>query len=143
LGFQREWSGDRSRRSDSFDVPSASFLLKVYHDFGGTVSKGIVYGTSREPELGYEPSSEPPALLFRKRMEYGIVDRLFPSINNNERAMYWIVPLTIRTIVIGLRCDYDLFSCASQRCEQKENLPTKQFERDIIMQAKSSRVLAL
>jgi RND superfamily putative drug exporter len=39
----------------------------------------------------------------------GILDWISPAINNNQHDMYWLVPLTMTTIVIGLGCDYDIF----------------------------------
>jgi RND superfamily putative drug exporter len=40
---------------------------------------------------------------------YGILDWISPSINNNQHDMYWLVPLMMTTIIIGLGCDYDIF----------------------------------
>jgi uncharacterized membrane protein YdfJ with MMPL/SSD domain len=39
----------------------------------------------------------------------GILDWISPSISGNRGNIYWIVPLLITTIVIGLGCDYDIF----------------------------------
>jgi uncharacterized membrane protein YdfJ with MMPL/SSD domain len=40
---------------------------------------------------------------------YGIFDWISTSINHNQHDMYWLVPLTMTTIVVGLGCDYDIF----------------------------------
>jgi uncharacterized membrane protein YdfJ with MMPL/SSD domain len=40
---------------------------------------------------------------------YGLFDWISTSINHHEYAMYWLVPLTMTTIVVGLGCDYDIF----------------------------------
>jgi RND superfamily putative drug exporter len=39
----------------------------------------------------------------------GILDWISHSISGNDGNIYWIVPLLITTIVIGLGCDYDIF----------------------------------
>jgi uncharacterized membrane protein YdfJ with MMPL/SSD domain len=40
---------------------------------------------------------------------YGLLDKISTSINNNQHAMYWLVPLMMTTIIVGLGCDYDIF----------------------------------
>jgi uncharacterized membrane protein YdfJ with MMPL/SSD domain len=39
----------------------------------------------------------------------GILDWISSSISANKSGIYWIVPLMMTTIVVGLGCDYDVF----------------------------------
>jgi RND superfamily putative drug exporter len=40
---------------------------------------------------------------------YGLFDWISTSINNQQYALYWLVPIAMTTIVVGLGCDYDIF----------------------------------
>jgi uncharacterized membrane protein YdfJ with MMPL/SSD domain len=39
----------------------------------------------------------------------GIFDWISPEISNHHEGLYWVVPLLLTTIIVGLGCDYDIF----------------------------------